>query len=468
MMTQHDDRQPVDEEEVADHMFDADNLIGVRMVRDADPAARASELAEELGGEIVRDVQHAERAFTARAEAGRAEPTVLSDTERAELESLAAGHGTAPAGVDDATVEELQRLADELAMTERIRSNTETSFTESLGARLSAASAVAVHPTAIRQAAATLTEVEARVATYDASLEQLGPRPSEIAPTAEEDTAALPDMFDEAGLERNRRSGALAIVVLLVFGGAGAALLIAGAALPIPIAVFAVGLVLAGFLLTRKRARQPDRVGEREASDLLASATADADDADLEPEPEPPTNDDEWLGRRAHLDALREAAVERMRSARAHWESLVGPDADPHEVDELLRVRDPQFELIGAASKTSPTVRTVSAVHRTALARWRVAWAAVGYDEPPSLDGVDEHLARLTTARALDPDDARARLLAAQTWSDACAAIDRPIVLLEPEHWLPAQRLEQMVSVLPAGAEVIVVVSDADPADSEQ
>ena len=52
-----------------------------------------------------------------------------------------------------------------------------------------------------------------------------------------------------------------------------------------------------------------------------------------------PANEEEWLARSAHVATAREAAEERLRSARRHWESLVGSDADPHEVDELLRVR---------------------------------------------------------------------------------------------------------------------------------
>jgi hypothetical protein len=168
------------------------------------------------------------------------------------------------------------------------------------------------------------------------------------------------------------------------------------------------------------------------------------------------------MARRTDLEARRETAVERLRSARRQWESLVGADADPHDVDELLRVRDPQFELVGAASKTSPTVRTVSAVHRRAMARWRVAWAAVGYDEAPELDDIDVHLARLSATKgAAEAKAASERLQAAHAWTEACALIDRPIVLVEPRSWMPGDELESLVGGLPAGAEVIILATES-------
>ena len=51
----------------------------------------------------------------------------------------------------------------------------------------------------------------------------------------------------------------------------------------------------------------------------------------------------------------------------------------------------------------------------------------------------------------------------ARLWSDACATIDRPIVLIEPEQWLAEDALEAMLGTLPAGAEVLIV----EPLDPE-
>jgi hypothetical protein len=445
-------------------VFDADTILGMRIVRDPDPAAKAERLAVELHGELVRDAEHAQRAFAARAEAGRAEPVVLSDSERAELAARAAtAVGDDSPAMSDWAISELRQLAAELGMTERIRSNTEARFVETLNRRLSAASTVAVHPTAIRQAATAVTDAEAAVADCDASVAELGPRPttepeagSSAVVAPHDDLDDVPDLFDEERLERNRRSGWLSIVVVVLSAAAAGGLLSIGAPVWVPPVVFGVGLVLAIVLRLRNRTgHSVDHEGRREASELLASTSAQVELS------APVRNDDaeeEWLGRRAQLDAAKESAVERLRSARRHWESLVGPGADPHDVESLLRVRDPQLELVGAASKTSPTVRTVSAVHRSVQARWTVAWATVGYDEPPPPAKIDEHLDLLESLHGEGgAEAARSRLAAARVWSDACATIDRPIVLVSPDAWLPPDELESMAGGLPAGAEVVIV-----------
>jgi hypothetical protein len=481
------------------HVFDADSIFGVHIVRAADPADHAARVAAEVNGEVVRDLAHANRAFATRAEAGRAEPVVLKDEEWVDLETAA--NADASDGVSEATIAELQELADELAMAKRIRQNTEAEVTDQLSRRLSAASAVAVHPEAIRQAATAVTDAEDAVAACDAELEALGPVPSaprpaswdgvqeagdeEPAPIAADEPeppapVTAPDEVEPTeATDATRRGGALAIIVGLVFA-AGAVLLLALGLLVVAVVVFVVGLLLAAALLgrTRRRARRAgrapvDRTARREASELLASAMAPDVPRARPSAPEirqvsaPALSDDEWRARHDQIEQTKERAGERLRSARKHWESLVGLDADPHNVDDVLRVRDPQLELVGAASKSSPTVRTVSAVHRRTLARWRVAWASVGYDDPPDLDDVGPQLDRLRASGGAAADAARERLAAAQAWRDACAAIDRPIVLVEPEAWLPEDQLEAMLGTLPAGAEVIIVEADGDPSESD-
>ena len=49
------------------------------------------------------------------------------------------------------------------------------------------------------------------------------------------------------------------------------------------------------------------------------------------------------------------------------------------------------------------------------------------------------------------------RLKAAEAWENAGAIIDRPMILVEPESWLPEAELESMLGTLPAGAEVLIV-----------
>jgi hypothetical protein len=479
MVTQPEADEPVDE--AHGHGLDVDSIFGVRVVRDPDAAAYAQRLADESGGEILRDLQHARRAFAARAEAGRVEPVVLNDAERAELESSANAPEDADPAVTEVATLELQQLADELVMTERIRADTEAGMTAFLNRRLSAASAVAIHPSTIRQAAAAVTEAEATVAACDADVAALGERPA--AEGIDGEPAPVPatppagdrgpdehaDQRDEPAPTRDGRAVALAIVIGVVFAAAAVALVLVGVSVGVPIAVFVVGLVLAFVFFRRsRRDGRSDRSGEPTASAPAGGDTEHerAGASASTPSPDGPQSsvaeisEDEWVARRAHIDAVRERATERLRSARRHWDSLVGPDADPHAVDEVLRVRDPQLELVGAASKKSPTVRTVSAVHRRTRARWRVAWAAVGYDEPPPLDEVDAHLERLRASGGEAAEAARERLRAAHAWSDACRTIDRPLVLVEPEEWLPKDILESMLNSLPAGAEVIVVEPD--------
>jgi len=436
--------EAVDEER--GHVLDVDSIFGVRVVRDADPEAHARRLEDELGAEIVRDGEHAQRAFTARAEAGRTQPVVLDEAERAELGTRAAANNendddnddsNAGTPVDEATIVELQQLAGELAMTERIRSDTEAGMTESLNRRLSATSAVAIHPSSIRQAAAAVTDTEAEIDRCDEEIAALGERPTADLPRNDNASAT------EQPSHRDLRTVPLAIGVALLFAVAAIVLFVAGVFVLVPIAVLAIGVVVAVVLIGRSRGASPPSEAPEPSNAAIT--------------------EDEWIARRAQIDAARQGATERLRSARRHWESLVGADADPHQVDDVLRVRDPQLELVGAASKQSPTVRTVNAVHRRIRARWRVAWAAVGYDDPPELDDVATELERLRGSAGAAAHAARGRLRAADAWTEAGAAIDRPIVLVEPSGWLPAETLETMVHSLPAGAEVIVVERE-DPA----
>jgi hypothetical protein len=200
-----------------------------------------------------------------------------------------------------------------------------------------------------------------------------------------------------------------------------------------------------------------DDPGAREASALLASATGNAERTS-EASQRDRVAEDEWMARRSQLEAARDRSVEKVRSAQRHWETLAGADADPHDLEGVLRLHDPQFVITGAATKTSPTVRTVNAVHRTAMARWKVAWAALGYEQPPALENFDEHITRLSGGGTrVEVEKVEQRLKAAEAWSNAGATIDRPLILVEPENWLPEDELEAMLRTLPAGAEVVLV-----------
>ncbi|HEV3225660.1 MAG TPA: hypothetical protein VGZ52_02460 [Acidimicrobiales bacterium] len=457
-MSIHEDAEPNDDKERSSS-FDSLHMMGVRVVVDPEPSAAADRLADELGGDVVRDLETARGAFAARADAGRTVPVVLDDDEfdtlirqADELNDL-----SDEPRIDEGAIRELRELADALARTGRIRTRTEVEFTETLNRRLSASSGMAVHPEAIKQAAAALTAAEGDVNDIDAAITQLGDRPVPEQVELEDVGASDTTIFDDDTLEQQRRSRVFALSVTTIFAGVALVMLSIGVATAVSIGVFIVGLLAGGVMLTRSRSEHRVDEGAAQASALLAAATGNAARS-TEAAARGRMAEEEWLARRAQLDANRERSVEKARSARRHWDTLAGPEADPYDLEGVLRIHDPQFAITGAATKTSPTVRTVNAVYRRALARWKVAWAAIGYDSPPAIEDFDEHVLRLggTSARAR-ADEVEQRLKAAEQWTQAGATIDRPLILVEPESWMPEEELASMLATLPAGADVILV-----------
>ena len=439
--------------------FDSQHLMGMRVVIDHDPAVAAARLAEELDGELISDLDTARAAFAARASAGRTDPVVLQDDEFDTLIAQADELGSlgGRATIDEGAVAELRQLAAALGRTDRIRMATEVEFTETLNRRLSVSSGMAVHPETIKQAALALTEAEGEVNEINSGIAELGerPQPEQVRLDVPE---AAPQMFDDESLEQQRRSRVFALSIGTIFAGIALVLLSVGIAVVVPVVVFLVGIIVAGTMMARGYSSETrDDPGAREASALLASATGNAQRTS-EAGQRDRLAEEEWLARRAQLEAARDRSVEKARSARLHWETLAGADADPYDLEGVLQLHDPQFVITGAATKTSPTVRTVNAVHRKAMARWKVAWAALGYEQPPALEDFDEHIARLGGAEVrAEAEKVGQRLKAAEAWSNAGATIDRTMILVEPENWLPEEELEAMLRTLPAGAEVIIV-----------
>ena len=439
--------------------FDSPQFLGVRVLVDPDPAVAAARLADDLKGDLLYDTETAREAFAARAEAGRVEPVVLDDEEldrllrqADEIEAAASGPA-AKSDIDPAALSELRELAAALGTTERIRTRTELEFTEVLNRRLSASSGMAVHPESIKQAAAALTEAEAEVNRIGVSIAELGERPKpELVQLDAPDT--VPRMFDDESLERQRRSRAFALGVVFIAFGVAATLVSLSVTLVIPIAVVVAGLLIGGLFMLRSRSHGEEH-GTAEASALLVAATGNAERTS-EAAARGRLAEEEWLARRSQLETIMERSVERVRSTRRHWETLTGPDADPYDLEAVLRVHDPQLAISDAATRTSPTVRTVNAVHRKAMARWKIAWAALGHETPPTLDDFEAQLARLGGSNP-DAQLVEERLKAAEAWEIAGATIDRPLILVEPETWLPEAELEAMLATLPAGAEVIIV-----------
>src|SRR5437764_13808615 len=59
--------------------FDSPQMLGVRVVVDPDPAIAGARLADELGGDLIFDLETARHAFAVRADASRVDPVVLGD-----------------------------------------------------------------------------------------------------------------------------------------------------------------------------------------------------------------------------------------------------------------------------------------------------------------------------------------------------------------------------------------------------
>jgi hypothetical protein len=419
---------------------DSGAMLGVHVVTDPDPAAAAQRMADDDDVEVVADRAHAETAFAARAGAGRTAVVVIGDRERAELEAAAAAPRR-PA-VTSETLAEIRQLADELRRIERIRQRTEDRFTETLNERLADGSGLALHPDTLRAAATAVVDVEAEVEQIEAELDELSD-PVDASPTA---SAAV-----EPARTRRRshgRTGARIAAVGLAVVAIGIAIGTVAVGRPPAIAavVAVVGLIVAIVLWVGRRSHHDDDVAAR------------LDDLTNAPPPRrTPVEQQNRMITLARLETTLERAQERQRSAQRHWESLAGQDANAHDIDAVLRMRDPQYVVGTAAARASPTMRTVNAVHRRALARWQLAWAGVGFDDAPNLAETEGVLRGLTAGPATDPGTAQAKLAAADAWAAAGATIDRTLVLVEPSKWLPAADLAALMGTLPAGAEVIVV-----------
>jgi hypothetical protein len=427
----------------------------VRVIRAADPEARAHELLTELDGELIRDEAEAERAVTARVDAGRTEAIVLDPDEETELRAQAALQGPS---VDAKTLHELRRLADELGRADRIRLSTETSLTEELTRRMSNGSSVSIHPASLREAAGHVAAADIDVRTAEELLDEVGDEPvaAEPAPTALSAEEELPDLAAEEAASTRRRGGFATAGVLIMTIGIAAILVAVGAPVIVALVVVLAGLVAAFLLTVRQRHDAEETVGLSEGSSALASATAHITMA--EEEAEHRAVQSRWLDEKLARQVVLDRATEKARSARRQWESLAGPDADPYDIEGVLRARDPQYELLGIATKASPTVRTANALHRAATARWKIAWASLGHPVPPTLDEADLLLARFGGDRdEAATAEAVARLEAADAWSEACKVLDRTLVLVEPSAWLPEDRLESLLLTLPAGADAVIV-----------
>ena len=402
-----------------DELGPAAELPSIRREVAADPEARGVELAEEAGAELVTLGGDAAAAVQARTDAARM------------LEQYGGWRAAAPR-VRPQSVAKLRELAVDLGRALRVRSNTEAAVTATVMGKLSSGTGVAVHPAALRAAAQAVIRTEHAVANADEALAELGERPTggqAGEPHGSRRPQRLPDMMDDDALDAAQtRTRAIAVGVAIV----GATLVVVGLGW-VPVLVAPAGLLVAlvvGLLIMRRgSAARADAADRREASDTLLVAAAAADRA-AEAVAQTREAHDVWYDHRSRLDIVLERMEGEHRAAARAWEALAGPEADPYDLDGVLRLHDPQFDVVGADLDTSPTIRTVSAMHRKALARWRVAWAAVGEENPPPPDESEPELARL----------------------EAEALLGTPLVLV-----CPPAHVEDDLAALPLGIPITVV-----------
>jgi hypothetical protein len=187
--------------------------------------------------------------------------------------------------------------------------------------------------------------------------------------------------------------------------------------------------------------------------------------APAEADPVPPAAEPEaydpvlgaWHERLEVLSVAVDHAEDILRGALARWEALAGPGAHPDDVETVIQSKDPQFQYASLAAQESATMRTVNAFHRKAMAKWRVAWAMLGYDEPPTPDQVDDELAPTSPDQLKDAHAILERAEAAERWAAAGALIDQPLVVADIQGWFPTDEVSDLIHSLPAGVHVVVV-----------
>lgn len=354
---------------------------GLHTVEDHDPAAAAARLATELGLVLVEGADGIDGALAAIAasaadgsdgalDAVPAESVAELADRLAELER--------PRPVTTGDVERIRELAEQLARAERIRDRTEQSYPDSLARRLASTASVAVHPDALRTAATAVhdarLDVEAARVALERQLAAFEPPEDTREPLPEpEDDAHHREAADRAAKTRAKRQAVGAVVA-----ATGAAIII-GALGVVPwfltIVLPAAAIVWAVAILRSTREDQEDR---EIASSYLATVDAATDQLFGDRTPQERQVPEAVLRVQARVDA----ATERLHAAEAAWHNLAGPDADPDDVEGVVRRNDPQLDLSPGWAADAPTMRTVDTVARRARARWRVAWAVLDRPEP--------------------------------------------------------------------------------------
>jgi hypothetical protein len=456
---------------------------GVHVVVHDDPLAAGRVIAERIGARLVDTPVEAEAAVHHRLRL----PELRSQRERLDqIEMLAWGLPEAEDEtflarereleqvarrrcIDIAIVERIAALTRELESLEQVRSGTERRVREEMIDALGATMphTVVLHPTSVRAAAARVRAAEEALADARLALD-LVPVAVPSVPAAARDQAAAPP---PAPTSRSL----VPVVAAIVLGVVGSAACV-GAGVPVAAAVAPaiVGLLLALLLARRRRT---DAVDDRVAPAPPVPRPARPAGPDTPP-------DARMIKRTESVRAIEE----RLGKVRREWGEVAGFDADPEDIDAVIRRRDPQFELTADLVDAAPSARAVASVHRRVRADWRSLWASLGRSAPPpdkqlvtvlvqdarNVVGLPAEAAEALQRTENRADRARRRLaLEAALGDEDLAELrratparhdldDRALVLVSPFFPLAEQRRFQLraeLEALPDDMTVVIVVT---------
>jgi hypothetical protein len=287
---------------------------GLHVETDARPLVRAQQLAEHLGGRLCTTTNEAD---------------ILLD----DLSTLPP--------LDASSLLMLGALADRVATAQRVVGNTVDRAVEAVGQRLAATgTGVAVHPSAVRQRAASVitareaaAAAEERLRTGEADAERAAaeeaarPAPEPVAPSP----SALASRVDEPPARRWWQIGR----------------------------------------------RRRDEVEDTSESTMLLQQMAAVTDEVFGARRAATTRNDQLL----LLRAQRDRAIEEVRVAERAWRDLAGDDP-VEDVEAVVRRFDPQHEEAVDVARETVGVRAVSSLLDRALAQWTEGWQSLGFDEP--------------------------------------------------------------------------------------
>ncbi|HUW01574.1 MAG TPA: hypothetical protein VMW08_04400 [Acidimicrobiales bacterium] len=417
--------------------LDALSTPGLHEVEVENPVEAARQLADDLGGELVGSDDLATVIERRASRHGASARQLLERRVDARPEDRVR------VVVD---IDQLRAIASGLVKADRILSGTEANMVEVVGQHVTGGG-ISVHPDSIRGAAAEVSEARKAVAGLHLELDKLNEQmmDSLISVGAEERASALEP---EVEVEDDRVTGKMARatkrriagVLLMAFGiaivlGAVLATTVSG---PVAVVVLVLPIVACWWAFRTARFDISDLDDKDTASDNLAQISARTD-AVFGGSPVENENGSGGIpastgAQLQQVESQLALARERERSASANWTELAGGEADPADVERVLRERDPQyFGAIDLVSQTSQA-RAAAAHLRRVKARWNVAWAVLG-DEPPTAADAEKAVRELASAGL------RAVKINTRIGSDT----DRALALRTLDAYAPEEPAEPMV-----------------------